>query len=838
MAWRDSRQNWGRLFLFISSIVLGIAALVAIQSFGENLRQDIEGQAREILGADLSITGRQKPDSSLQILLDSIQKLSTASAQEASFASMVYFPKTKGTRLINVRALAGPYPFYGQLETRPLQAGKVFQMKGQALVDQTLLLQFGASPGDMIRIGELELPIAGRLLQAPGQNNIASTVAPKVYIPMADLPKTDLIKKGSRVIYYYFYQFPPQFDVEALEKKIASRLRKADFSATTVAESKESLGNAFEILTRFLNLVAFIALLLGCVGVGSSVQVYLKEKVRTVAVLRCLGAEGRQAFMIFLWQILLIGLLGSVVGAGLGGVVQYFLPLVLADFLPIKVSYALSWSSIGLGIVLGTTVALLFGLLPLLQIRRISPLHTLRVSFEEKKPRLDFLSGLTYGLILGFIYFFAYLQIRSALESLYFTGFMVFSLVLLWSLARLLMWGVRRFFPRRAPFVWRQSLANLYRPQNQTAILILTIGLGTGMIATLNLVQDVLLGQVALSEAENQPNMVLFDIQPEQRPSVAALVRQSGMPVQEELPIVAMRLESFRGKSRQAWLEDSLAALPRDVLNREYRVTYRDSLDSNEALLEGTLGKRVKGPEDTIRVSVSSDHARRMKAKIGDEVVFNVQGNRVRTIISSIRKLDLTQFKPSFSFLFPEGVLEEAPQFFVLITRTRGEAQSARFQQALIEQFPNVSVVDISLIVQTTREVLAKISFVIQFMAGFSILTGLLVLIGSVRLSKYQRVQESVLLRTLGARQRQVLWINALEYFFLGSLASLTGLGLAVLASWAWTEFVFQADFSLRMGPLLAMFGLITGLTVLIGLFNSRSVLRRPPLEVLRREVA
>lgn len=834
MAWRDSRKNWSRLFLFTSSIILGIAALVAIQSFGENLKTDIEGQSKELLGADLLIDGRQKPDSTLQILLDSIAQISQAQAEEISFASMVYHPKTKSTRLANIRALEGKFPFYGVLETVPLKAGNNFRQKQSAVVDQTLILQFNAKSGEVMRVGKIDFEIEGELLQAPGQNNIASTVSPKVYIPMRYLAKTGLVQPGSRLTYRYYYQFPLGYDIEKLADNIKKRLRKVEYSLTTVEDSKRNLGNAFETLTRFLNLVAFIALLLGCVGVASAVQVYLKEKMNTVAILRCLGAEGKHAFRIFLLQILAIGLGGSIIGALLGSSIQALLPLVLADFLPVEVSYSISWTAIGQGILLGVTVSVLFALLPLLRVRRISPLHTLRASYEEKKPKLDFYQVLAYVLILAFIYFFAYSQIKSWRESAYFTAFILLSLAILGLMARLLMWAVKRFFPVSWNYLWRQSIANLYRPNNQTAILILTIGLGTGLISTLYVIQDTLLTQVTLSDNDNQPNLILFDIQTEQQKEVNQLVKKYDLPIRQQLPIVAMRLAEYKGRSRQAWLEDSVNSLPRDVLNREYRVSYRDTLDTNEKLLEGKLGKPINSPNDSIFISVSDNHAERMEAKVGDEIIFNVQGTPIRTFIGSIRKLDLTQFRTSFTFIFPSGVLEEAPQFYVLITRTKSKEQSAKFQQALIQKFPNVSAVDISLIIESVQKVLDKVSFVIQFMALFSILTGILVLLASVRISRYQRVQESVLLRTLGARRGQIFWINALEYFFLGSLASLTGIGLSVLGSWALIVYLFELDFQLNVIPLMVIFLFITGLTVLIGLLNSRGVVSRPPLEVLR----
>ena len=573
-------------------------------------------------------------------------------------------------------------------------------------------------------------------------------------------------------------------------------------------------------------------------GVSSAVQIYMKEKLSTVAVLRCLGAKGRQAFWIYLIQILGMGLVGSVIGAVLGSFIQVILPEVLKDFLPIEVSYSVSWSAVFQGVLIGVSIAGLFALIPLLSVRKISPLRTLRASFEEGNLNRDPLRWLVYILVMGFVYGFSYLQIRDFQESLYFTLFIVFAFFLLGGAARLLMWLVRRFFPVSWSYVWRQGLANLYRPNNQTLILIVSIGLGTALISTLYFIQILLLSQVQLSDRNNQPNMILFDIQSDQTEAVSSLTQKMDLPILQELPIVAMRLAKFKGKTRAELQTDSILNLPRDVINREYRVTYRDSLDINETLVKGELGKAVNSPKDTIFVSVSETHARRMKAKVGDEVYFNVQGAMVKTEIGSIRKLDLTTFRTSFSFVFPPGVLEKAPQFHVLITRVESDEESAKFQQTLIKEFPNVSVVDISLVLKTAEEILDEVSFVIRFMALFSILTGLIVLVGSVIISKFQRIQESVLLRTLGANRRQIIYITLLEYLFLGSLASLAGILLSLLATWGLAVYSFEIEFSPDFMPVIYIYLIITGLTVSIGMLNTRSILNKPPLEVLRNEVA
>ena len=348
MAWRDSRRNRSRLVLFVSSIVLGIAALVAINSFSDNLRTDIDGQAKELLGADLVINHNQPPAKSTLTLLDSVTKRTRGArfSSESSFASMVFFPKNGGTRLVQIKALEGDYPYYGAIETVPAAASQEFRKDRKALVDNTLLLQFKAKVGDSVRVGNRSFLIVGRVNKAPGQTGIAAAAAPAVYIPTAYLAQTGLIQRGSRVNYKYYYQFGRGVDVEKLVKAIEPRLDKEGMTYETVEGRKANVGNAFGNLTRFLNLVGFVALLLGCVGVASAVHIYVREKLSTVAILRCLGARGSQAFVIYLIQLTAMGLLGSVLGAALGSAVQWVLPQVLGDFLPIEISLSLSWSAI------------------------------------------------------------------------------------------------------------------------------------------------------------------------------------------------------------------------------------------------------------------------------------------------------------------------------------------------------------------------------------------------------------------------------------------------------------------------------------------------------------
>lgn len=836
MAWRDSRRSRSRLFLFVSSIIIGIAALVAIYALGDNLEKDIDNQAATLVGADLVIHSNHPLEEPEQRLVDSVKGLSGAHSEERSFASMVLFVKSGGTRLVQVRALGGDFPYYGKLETVPETAGADFRNHRQALVDKTLLLQFGATVGDSIKVGEVMFEIAGRLDRAPGQSGISTTIAPAVFIPLAYLDATGLDQKGSRINYNYYFRLAEGAKADVLAEGLDSLLEVHRMGYDTIASRKRETGRSFADLNKFLSLVGFVALLLGCIGVSSAIHIYIKEKLGSIAILRCLGASSRQAFLIFLVQVIGVGFIGSLIGAVLGTGIQQLLPLVFKDFVPIAISSDLSWSAILQGIGLGVWISVLFALLPLIGIRNIAPLNTLRLSLDNPNPVKDRLSWIVYGLIALFVFGYAYMQLSGFLQTLVFTAGVALAFMVLFGTASLLIWLVRRFFPVSWSYLWRQGLSNLFRPNNQTVVLVISIGLGTAFIATLLLVQQMLIARVSLSASDNQPNMVLFDIQSSQKQRVAELVEGQGLPVLDQVPIVTVQLEAINGITADQARADSTLQVSRRALGGELRATYRAKLSDSEKVTSGTwIGETAQGT--MAQVSLEEGYAERIRVSIGDTLLFNVQGVRIPTIVGSLREVDWNRVQTNFRLIFPMGVIDHAPQFYVLMTRVPDENVSARMQQAVVRQFPNISIIDLGLILSVLDEILDKIGFVVRFMGGFSMLTGFVVLVASVMISKYQRIKESVLLRTMGASRKQILAITALEYFFLGVLAAFAGVLLALAGSWALAIFTFEVPFApnlLAMGVLIVG---ITAITVLVGLLNSRGITVRPPLEILRKEV-
>jgi putative ABC transport system permease protein len=834
MAWRDSRTSRKRILLFMSSVLLGVAALVAISSFRQSLQESIEDQAKSLLGADLVIRSRQP---FTQEVLGFLNSIGGDQSREISFTSMVSFPKSGGTRLAQIKAMEGHFPYYGTLETVPVDAASTFKTGPNALVEDALLRQFDAQVGDSIKVGSFTFNIAGRLKKAAGATVASVLIGSRVYIPMDYLAQTKLLQRGSLASYKVSFRLDHKVDVEQLVHRLEPQLTKYRLESETVQERKSDLGHAVEDGYQFLSLVGFIALLLGSIGVASAVYVYIRQRMSTVAVLRCLGARAGEAFAVYLVQAIAIGLLGAVSGAIVGVGTQILLPKLLVHFLPLSMPFTISWSAILQGIFIGLVFILLFALLPLLAVRKISPLLTLRSSYEDPQSGTkDPLRWLIYLSIAGSICAFAISHNQRWTHGLAFAVAIGVSFGLLVGVAKLIIVLAKKNFPSSWPYVWRQGLANLFRPNNQTVVVMLSLGLGTFLVLTLYLVHNLLLEKLTLSSRGHQSNMILFDIQSDQKQNVVDLLRSFNAPVLQQAPIVTMRLEAVKGRSVQEILNDPNRSIPEWFLQREYRSTYRESLTDTEKVIGGTWQGRVSPGSTSVPISVEEGVAKNLKVTVGDELIFDVQGIPVTTTVGSIRKVEWERVVPNFFVVFPVGILESAPQFYVLATRVDGNEVSAKLQQALVQQFPNVSAIDLALILSTIDGILSKVSFVIRFIALFSVATGLTILAGAVVTGRYQRIQESILLRTLGASRAQITKIMLVEYLFLGSFAALTGIILAWLSTWTLSYFIFDIVFMPKLLPNLIALIAVVGLTLLTGMLNSRGIYDRPPLEVLRAE--
>lgn len=828
---RDTRGNRSRLLLFVSSMILGVAALVSINSFGDNLKAAIDAEARTLLGADLSFESGSPFNERTEAIIDSLGGIQT---RRTSFASMAYFPQTGSSRLVTVRGNEPGFPFYGAVETDPPEAATIYFETGGALIDGTLMQQYGIATGDSMRIGNLSYRIEGRLLQTPRESAAVMLFSPRVYVPRSRLDES-LLAAGSRADYEVYFRFLDNRDADASIEPLRDELRSYRVGTDTVEEERENWNEALTNLYRFLGLVGFTALLLGSLGVASSISVYVRQRIQTIAVLRCYGASIRSTVWVYILQAAGMGIFGAVMGSAVGIAIQTLIPRILADFLPVDVAFLVSWPAVLMGSSIGLGVTLLFAMLPLLYLRHVSPLSALRSGVDASSRKRGAGWWATVGVIGLGTTGFAVAQAPTIGMGLGYAGGILVVFLLLAGTAKLLMALMARRPPSGVSYTVRQGMANLYRPNNQTLTMMLALGLGTFLVTTMMVSERTLVSQITMAGSADRPNLIFYDIQPPQVGEVRDLIEAEGLPVLEETPIVTMRIHSVKGRTVQELREDSTARASW-AHRREYRSTYRDRLTDSETLVSGSFTPTWSG-SGSIPVSVEQDVAEELAVGLGDEIVFDIQGIPVPAVVGSIRTVDWRRMQTNFFMVFPAGSLDAAPAMHVIMTKTNTEQASGLVQSSVVRALPNVSAIDLSLVLSTFDAIFSRIAFVARFMALFSVLTGMIVLAGAVLISRFQRIEESVLLKTLGASRSTVLRIMSVEYLVLGVAASLTGILLALVAGWSISLFVFEAPLSVPYGSVGIIMASVVVLTLVIGHLNSRGVYDRSALDVLRSEV-
>ena len=846
MAWREARASGRRLFLLTAAISIGVAALVAIESFTDNLRTAVEGQSRALLGGDLAVSLRTRPDSVFRDTLNALARAAGSDpvrdeAEVVSFAGMAYVTRTEGTRLVRVSAITGGYPFYGQVRTEPAGAWARLNTDRATLVDPSFLTALGAEIGDTMALGESRFVIAGTVTSFPGDVGIRSAFGPRVFIPGRLLKETELLGFGSRAEYEWYLRTPATLDAREFTTTWRPAIRALQGRLRSAVEEERDLQANLDQLGRYLGLIALIAILLGGIGVGSAVQVFVRRKRDSIAVLRCLGATSRQVFSVYLLQAALMGLAGSALGVVLGVGIQMLLPLVFGAFLPLEVSVHPTVRAIFTGLVVGVWVASVFALLPLLAVRQIPPLAVLRRDVETgTSAQTDRWTWVARGALAVSVIVLATLQVRSLVQGLAFAGGVAGAVLVLWVAALALTRALRRWFPSRLPYVYRQGLANLYRPANQTVAVVLALGFGAFLLGAVAVMQHNLLRHFALDGGIGRPNLVFFDIQPDQLADVESRIRATGFPMQPQVAIVPMRIRSVKGQSAREILSDTThhhddpdRIQPWSV-RREYRSTYRDTVVPSERLVVGDWP--ATAPEGTVPVSLEVGIASDLTVTVRDTIVWDIQGVPVTSVVTSLREVNWARFEPNFFAVFPSGVLEEAPQSHVLLVRVDDPAAMGRLQRAVVERHPNVTTIDLTSLQRTIEKIVGSVILAVRFMALFSLATGLVVLVSALATSRYQRVREAALLKTLGATRRQVMRVMVTEYAALGLLAALVATGLATAGGWAIMKWVFELPFTVPWAAFAALAAALVVMPVLTGFWSTMDLFRRTPMEVLRAE--
>ena len=832
-ALREGRSSWRRLGLYMSSITLGVAALVAINSFRTNAVNSVEAESRALLGADLRLSSNRPFPEPVKLLIDSAAARYDV-AHVTTIVSMGVAAHSGATRLVQLRAIEPGYPFYGAVTTEPRNAWRQLHERKSAVVDEAVLSQLGLEVGDTLLLGEAAFVVSGSFSKAPADLNFRNIIGPRVYIAQQFLAETELLSFGSLAQYQAFMRIDDAREVERYVDRRHDLFRRNLIDFDSADEQGENLTKALNAMSRFLGLVGLAALLLGGIGVASAVHVFVKDKRNVVAVLRCLGARQRTVFAAYLLQAAALAFIGAAVGVVLGFAVQAFLPRVLSAVVPFDVPFAIDWISVATGLGIGLAVAVLFAIVPLLSIRGVSPLQALRVDYEPVRRRFDPYRILAYVALLVGITALSLWQADDYRPGLAFAGALALTLGVLWATAWLLIRLTRRFFPRNAAFPVRQGIANLFRPHNQTVSVTLSLGFGVFVIATMLAVQANILGWLKIESTATAPNVLAFDIQPDQREDVASVFRENNITQVNFTPIVPARITHLNGVNIEDLMKRTAARkIEPWALRREYRHTYRDTLVVSEKVTAGVFhGSERRG--GITPISIESDLARSLNVKLNDRITWSFQGIPVETQITSIRTVDWARFDTNFFVIFPTGVLEGAPQTTVAVARVPDVTVRTQLQRDLVSTHSNVSVIDLSTVREAFEDMINKVTMAVRFMALFSIVAGVIVLVGAVATSRFQRLRESALLKTLGATRKQITQVLVTEYAALGLLAAATGVLLGATAAWALTRFFFKLEYALPWPGLLILAVGVTALAIFVGLLNSRDVFRRPPLAVLR----
>ncbi len=824
MAWRDSRSQRLRLVVFSLAIVSGIAALTAIHSLKASVERGIGSEAKALLGSDLQVSSRKEFSSEE---MDGLGGMANRTSREISFPSMMRFLPGGGARLMQVRGMKGEYPYYGKVETRPADAWERLQDEGGVLLESAMLDQFSVDVGDEVELGGIRLKILGVVDKPAPRGNRFSGFAPEAYVRLADVERSGLLGANSMVSYRLHLDIPNGPAPRELKDKIREDFPDTPWRFETPEDRRENLGDALDNFQQFLGLIALASLALGAIGVAGAVHAHVTRRIPTIAILRCLGCPGHLAFGIYFAQAMALGLFGALLGAGLGIGMQMGLLMAFSGELPVTVSPSPEWKIVAQTTATGFAVCCGFALLPLMRIREISPAVTLRSGGSLKGGLLRALP--IYALLAGLLVLVAHANDPNWKRSLAMVGGMLLAFLALVGVARGLMAVTRRVVGRGWPYLIRQGVSNLHRPGNQTLLFLLSLGLGTFLLVTILSAGKLLNDRLDIQQSGESPNLYLIDVQPDQVAGVKAVLDADKLPVLESAPMVTMRIKSIRGVD-----VGEAKGVPKWVARREFRSTYRDELNFTETLIAGELATEPTDPTEVVPLSLEEGIAKDMNVGIGDEITLDVQGIEIRTRVTSLRRVDWSRFNLNFFMVFPPGVLEDAPGFFVVTTRTPTAEASGELQRELAGKFANVTAIDLTLILDTVRDILGKISTVVTVLAGFTVLAGLPILIGTLLNGRDVRLKESVLLRTLGASAKQVRIILVIEYAALGILAALTGVLLAMAANAALATFVFKASPWPDPGMLAAAFGAVTTIAVLGGLALSRGVCRHPPLEILR----
>jgi putative ABC transport system permease protein len=840
MAWRETRGAWRHFTVLFGCVALGVAALVSVGTLAANLDRTLAREARTLTGGDLELRSARPLDRAEHAALAELEGAGAVTTAVREVAGMVRDPARGSTLLVELRAVERAYPLYGRVQTMPAAPLDTLLADhggaGGAVVEARLLERLGLSVGDPLVVGTARFIVAGVLVREPDRPTGLVTLGPRVLIAGPTLERTGLLQVGSRVRYRTLVRLPASVTTRAAGAALARALGDPAVRVAAFDEAQPGLRRFFAQLATYLGLVGLASLLVGGVGIASSVTTFLRRQFATIAILKCLGAGWRTLLITYLVQTLALGLLGSLAGAALGVAVQPVLVRALAPFAPFRLEVQWDMGTIARGLALGMLTALLCALWPLLAVRAVSPSLVFRrdVAASAWRPRRPWAAALP---ILAGLAGLAVWQVGSLRLGAVFLGAALAALAILLGLSRGLVKLARRL-PRLPGLAWRQGLAGLDRPGGHTVRVVVALGVGVMLLVAVALLEASLGRQLAYEQKRDAPAFFFIDVQPDQREAFSRLVgAASGGTMPALTPIVRARLAAIDG---EPVTRELIARRKRDApdkiwyFTREYVLTWATEPPPATLIVRGrwwTPSEASARP----RVSVEEEAAKYFGVGVGGTLTFDVQGVPVEAEVMSLRRVDWQSLTANFFMVLSPGALDGAPATYLATARVPAAVET-ELQDRVVAAFPNVTAIPLRGVLERVGEVLDQISFAVRFMASFSIAAGLVVMAGALAATRYQRLYESVILKTLGATRWAIARAFAVEYACLGATAGLGGTLLAAVLAWIVLRFVLDTPWTLEPGTLLLGVLLTTAGSLTVGLLATVRLLGRAPLSVLRQE--
>jgi len=820
---RDFARSRNQAVIFVLCVVLSIVSLVAISGFSHSINDSLLKDAKALHAADIIIRSRQDFSRSLR---DAVEELNTAglvdSARYYEFYSVVRSEDGHASLLSKIKVVQRGYPFYGRCE---LESGRAFAdvlTKGSAVVEKLLLDRLNLQVGDRLRIGMATLTISDVLLKEPDRPVSFYSFGPRIFVSIQDLAALDLLQKGSRIRYVNLLKVHDQSKLNRIADDLRTVADGVQERVDTYRTARSGIKRFFDNFLFFLSLIGMFTLLLAGIGIHSALTAYLKEKEKTIAIMKTVGATSRFIISHFMIGLLGLGLIGTVAGLVLGFVIQNVLPVLLGELIPREVELAVSWQGILQGLCLGILVVMLFAFLPLYRLKEIKPAYIFRKESKQTPRSLPYF--LTLVAISIFFLGMVLWQLQEIRTGVYFVAGLIFFIIITAVITRLLLFVLQRLHVGRLTV--RQALKGLFRPRNATLSIIITLTASLAVIFSIYLVEQNLDSAFVQSYPADAPNLFFVDIQPSQLEEFDKVLNIDT----RYYPIVRARILAVNEEKISREKERRRRG---DNLARTFNLTYRDRLLDDEIIVKGS--SLFRPDWEGIQVSVLDTVAEMKEMNIGDRITFRIQGVPLQARVSSIRSRTKESIKPYFYFVFRKKVLKDAPQTIFTAVRVEPRRISA-IQNQIVGRFPNVSVIDLTAMISAFARTTKKLSNVLRFFTVFSILAGLLIIISSVFATRFARTREAVYYQVLGAKSTFVIKVFGLENFFLGLVSALIALALSQCASWIITTQVFNIaykPFIIASVVLILSMGLIV---IIFGLLPSLSVLKQKPVMFLREQ--